>query len=109
MNYITEIYIPTFYVCICCNCFVLLALKTYSFAKDLPNILQSIVSQTLSFQEDNGMFSGCYVCTLNSTLQMFAGIYRDFAGKLECGDFTFMGIACIPEIPVIFEVNQKKV
>ena len=52
------------YVCICCNCFVLLALKTYSFAKDLPTYIlqpQSIVSQTLSFQEDNGMFSGCYV------------------------------------------------
>ena len=43
------------------------------------------------------------------TLQMFAGIYRDFAGKSECGDFKFMGIACIPAIPVIFEVNQKKV
>ena len=36
---------------------------------------------------------------------MFAGIYRDFAGKLECGDFKF---ACIPAIPVIFEINQKK-
>ena len=44
-----------------------------------------------------------------STLQMFAGIYRDFAGKSECGDFKFTGIACIPAIPVIFEVNQKKV
>ena len=43
------------------------------------------------------------------TLQMFAVIYRDFAGKLECGDFKFMGIACIPAIPVIFEVNYKKV
>ena len=42
-------------------------------------------------------------------MQMFAGIYRDFAGKSECGDFKFMGIACIPAIPVIFEVNQKKV
>ena len=39
---------------------------------------------------------------------MFAGIYRDFAGKSECGDFKFPGIACIPAIPVIFEVNQKK-
>ena len=36
---------------------------------------------------------------------MFAGIYRDFVGKSECGDFKFTGIACIPEIPVIFEVN----
>ena len=44
-----------------------------------------------------------------TTLQMFAGIYRDFAGKLECGDFKFTGIACIPAIPVIFEVNQKKI
>ena len=40
---------------------------------------------------------------------MFAGIYRDFAGKSECRDFKFMGIACIPAIPVIFEVNHKKV
>ena len=44
-----------------------------------------------------------------STLQMFAGIYRDFAGKSEYRDFKFTGIACIPAIPVIFEVNQKKV
>ena len=41
--------------------------------------------------------------------QMFAGIYRDFAEKSECGDFKFTGIACIPAIPVIFEVDQKKV
>ena len=40
---------------------------------------------------------------------MIAGIYRDFAGKSECGDFKFMGIACIPAISVIFEVNQKEV
>ena len=26
---------------------------------------------------------------------MFAGIYRDFAGKLECGDFKFTGIYVI--------------
>ena len=44
-----------------------------------------------------------------ATLQMFGGIYRDFAGKSECGDFKFTGIACIPAIPVIFEVNQKSV
>ena len=43
-----------------------------------------------------------------TTLQMFAGIYREFAGKSKCGDFKFTGIACIPAIPVIFEVNQKK-
>ena len=36
---------------------------------------------------------------------MFAGIYRDFAGKSECRDFKFTGIACIPAIPVIFEVT----
>ena len=40
---------------------------------------------------------------------MFIGIYRVSAGKSECGDFKFMGIACIPAIPVFFEVNQKKV
>ena len=38
-----------------------------------------------------------------STLQMFAGIYRDFAGKSECWDFKFMGIACISAIPVILK------
>ena len=38
-----------------------------------------------------------------TTLQMFAGIYRDFAGKSECRDFKFMGIACIPAIPVILK------
>ena len=38
---------------------------------------------------------------------MFAGIYRDFAGKSGCGDFKFMGIACKPANPVMFEVNQK--
>ena len=32
-------------------------------------------------------------------------IYRDFVGKSEYGDFKFMGIACIPAIPVIFDVN----
>ena len=36
-------------------------------------------------------------------LQMFTGIYRDSAGKSECGDFKFMGIACIPAIPVILK------
>ena len=39
----------------------------------------------------------------NPTLQMFAGIYRDFAGKSECVDFKFMGIACISAIPVILK------
>ena len=39
---------------------------------------------------------------------MFAGICRDFAGKSWGGDFKFTGIACIPAIPVIFEVNQKE-
>ena len=34
---------------------------------------------------------------------MFAGIYRDFAGKSECRDFKFTGIACILAIPVILK------
>ena len=41
------------------------------------------------------------ICT--HTLQMFAGNYRDSTGKLECRDFKFMGIACIPAIPVILK------
>ena len=41
------------------------------------------------------------------TLQMFAGNYRDFTGKSECRDFKFMGIACIPAIPVIFKYPQS--
>ena len=39
------------------------------------------------------------------TLQMFTGVYRVSAGKSECGDFKFMGIAYIPAIPVIFDIN----
>ena len=34
---------------------------------------------------------------------MFTWNYRDFVGKLECGDFKFMGIACIPAIPVVLK------
>ena len=41
--------------------------------------------------------------TVTVTLQMFAGNCRDFAGKLECRDFKFRGIACIPAIPVILK------
>ena len=37
------------------------------------------------------------------TLQMFRGNCRDFAGKSECRDFKFRGIACIPSIPVILK------
>ena len=40
-----------------------------------------------------------------TTLQMFTGNYRDFAGRLEYRDFKFMGIACIPAIPVIFKTH----
>ena len=41
-----------------------------------------------------------------------ANVCRDLqglCGEIKCGDFKFTGIACIPAIPVIFEVNQKKV
>ena len=41
------------------------------------------------------------------TLQMFTGIYKDSAGKSECGDFKFMGIACIPAIPVILNSSHS--
>ena len=34
---------------------------------------------------------------------MFTGNFRDFAGKSECRDFKFRGIACIPAIPVILK------
>ena len=34
---------------------------------------------------------------------MFAGNYKDLTGKSECRDFKFMGIACIPAIPVILK------
>ena len=43
------------------------------------------------------------------TLQMFTGIYRDSAGKSECGDFKFMGIAYIPAIPVILKSPHSDV
>ena len=38
-------------------------------------------------------------------LQMFTGNYRDSTGKSECRDFKFMGIACIPAIPVILKFH----
>ena len=34
---------------------------------------------------------------------MFTGNYRDSTGKSERRDFKFMGIACIPAIPVILK------
>ena len=34
---------------------------------------------------------------------MFTENYRVFARKSECGDFKFMGIACILAIPVILK------
>ena len=40
-----------------------------------------------------------------STLQMFTGNYRDSMGKSECRDFKFIGIACIPAIPVILKFH----
>ena len=36
---------------------------------------------------------------------MFAGVYRVFTGKSKRGDFKFMGIACIPTILAIFDIN----
>ena len=45
-------------------------------------------------------FENEIICTKEeSTLQMFAGNYRDSTGKSECRDFKFMGIA----IPVILK------
>ena len=43
---------------------------------------------------------------MKATLQMFAGNYRDSTGKSECRDFKFMGIACIPAIPVTFKTRN---
>ena len=62
------------------------------------------MEQILNFQVPA---EGLELVLLLHTLQMFAGIYRNFAGKSESGDFKFTGIECIPTIPVIFEVNQK--
>ena len=67
----------------------------------------------LKIEKDSVHFADgeCFASIIyfHPTLQMFAGIYRDFARKSECGYFKFTGIACIPAIPiVILEVNQKK-
>ena len=40
---------------------------------------------------------------VKGTLQMFTGVYRVSTGKSECRDFKFMGITCIPAIPVILK------
>ena len=54
-------------------------------------------------------YSRQFLRTTNSgqliTLQMFAGNCRDSTGKLKCRDFKFMGITCIPAIPVIFKTH----
>ena len=43
-----------------------------------------------------------------STLQMFAGNYRDSTGKSECRDFKFMGIACTyTHNPCNFEIPHS--
>ena len=39
---------------------------------------------------------------------MFTGIYMDSAGKSKCGDFKFMGIACIQAIPVILKSQHSE-
>ena len=41
--------------------------------------------------------------SVDATLQMFTGNYRDSAEKSECRDFKFTGIACTPAIPVILK------
>ena len=38
---------------------------------------------------------------------MFTGDYKVSAGKSESGDFKFMGIACIPAIPVILKSSRS--
>ena len=48
-----------------------------------------------------------FIQKFKATLQMFAGNYRDSTGKSECRDFKFMGIACVPAIPVIFKYPQS--
>ena len=67
----------------------------------------TLATPTTTIQPNSGNNIQKYFCLIG-TLQMFAGVYRVFTGKSECGDFKFTGIACIPAIPVIFEVNQKK-
>ena len=64
MYYITEIYILSILKCMyLLQLFCTLGLEDLQFCKRFTYVLQtqSIVSQNLSFQEDNGMFSGCYV------------------------------------------------
>ena len=48
--------------------------------------------------------TGMYIRS-DTTLQMFAGNYRNSTGKSECRDFKFMGIACLPAIPVILKFH----
>ena len=59
-----------------------------------------MVGMVLPLKKVSAIFS---VEPANGTLQMFTGNYRDFTGKLECRDFKFMEIACIPAIPVILK------
>ena len=46
-----------------------------------------------SFYKQNLYLEQCFYAVY--TLQMFTGIYRGPAGKLECGDFRIAGFTCI--------------
>ena len=68
----------------------------------MPRLLESIIDFNLWWDLNCLLFHqiSCIIGS-SATLQMFTGIYRDSAGKSEYRDFKFMGIACIPAIPVI--------
>ena len=101
------------------NSKLLFLCKFYVTSKTVP-VHKGLIYQTLS-KNHHSFFFGLGDCTIiwcakmtlifslqitktnitMSTLQMFTGNCRDSAGKSECRDFKFMGIARIPAIPVI--------
>ena len=85
-------------------------LKVPLYGETVEDAIRDLLDVDVSVDEDCLHLGWVYLKIWNflCTLQMFAGIYRDFAGKSEYRDFKFTRIACIPAIPVIFEVNQKK-
>ena len=57
------------------------------------------------YDQDSMLLASVVYFACLTTLQMFAGNYRDSTGKSQCRDFKFMGIAFIPAIPVTFKTH----
>jgi hypothetical protein len=83
------------------------------------NLIPMVVTRALANSSKNHALLMCRIWKMgwnlfssldireNPLFVLFTGNYRDSAGKSECRDFKFMGIACIPAIPVFLKSPQS--